>query len=39
VGSSWRATTISGTITESVPSFSNCLSARNVWTFRGAAQG
>ena len=39
VGSAWRATSISGTITESVASFSNCLSARNVWTFDGAAQG
>ena len=39
VGDAWRATLISGTITESVPSFSNCLSARNVWTFTGASQG
>ena len=35
----WRATEISGTLTESVPSVSNCLSARNVWTFDGSAQG
>lgn len=35
----WRATEISGTLAESVPSVSNCLSARNVWTFTGAAQG
>lgn len=39
LGSAWRATTISGTVSEFVPSFSNCLSTRNVWTFRGAAQG
>jgi hypothetical protein len=39
VGSTWRATVISGTITEYVASFSNCLSARSVWTFEGAAQG
>jgi hypothetical protein len=39
VGRAWRATEISGTITESVPSVSNCLSAKNVWTFTGTAQG
>ena len=39
VGTTWRATTIAGTLTESVGSYSNCLSARNVFTFRGAAQG
>jgi hypothetical protein len=39
VGSAWRATSIGGTITESVGSFSNCLPTRNVWTFTGAAQG
>jgi hypothetical protein len=39
VGDAWRATAISGTITESVASFSNCLPARNVWTFTAAAQG
>lgn len=39
VGKAWRATEISGTITESVPSVSNCLSAKNVWTFTGTAQG
>jgi hypothetical protein len=35
----WRATEISGTLTESVPSVSNCLSARNEWSFEGSAQG
>jgi hypothetical protein len=35
----WRATEISGTLTEQVPSVSNCLAARNVWTFTGSAQG
>jgi hypothetical protein len=39
VRDAWRATEISGTLTESVPSVSNCISARNVWTFTGAAQG
>jgi len=39
VRNAWRATKISGTLTESVPSVSNCLSARNVWTFTGTAQG
>jgi hypothetical protein len=39
VGTTWRATTISGTLTESVGSFSNCLAARNVFTYRGTAQG
>jgi hypothetical protein len=39
IGKAWRATGISGTITESVPSVSNCLSAKNVWTFTGTAQG
>jgi len=39
VRKAWRATEISGTLTESVPPVSNCLSARNVWTFRGSAQG
>ena len=39
VGGAWRATEIAGTITESVPSVSNCLSAWNVWSFRGSAQG
>ena len=39
VRKAWRATEISGTLTESVPSVSNCLSARTVWTFTGAAQG
>lgn len=39
VRQAWRATEISGTLTESVPSVSNCLSARNVWTFTGSAQG
>lgn len=39
VRKAWRATEISGTVTESVPSVSNCLSARNVWTFTGSAQG
>jgi hypothetical protein len=39
VRKAWRATEISGTLTESVPSVSNCLSARNVWTFTGSAQG
>lgn len=35
----WLATEISGTLTESVPSVSNCLSARNEWSFEGSAQG
>jgi hypothetical protein len=39
IGSAWRATEISGTITESVPSVSNCLSAKNEWSFTGTAQG
>ena len=39
VRKAWRATEISGTLTESVPSVSNCLSAKNVWTFTGASQG
>jgi hypothetical protein len=39
VRNAWRATEISGTLTESVPPVSNCLSARNVWTFTGTAQG
>lgn len=39
VRKTWRATEISGTLTESVPAVSNCLSARNVWTFQGSAQG
>jgi hypothetical protein len=39
VRDAWRATEISGTLTESVPSSSTCLSARNVWTFTGTAQG
>ena len=39
VRDAWRATKIAGTLTESVPSVSNCLSARNVWTFTGTAQG
>jgi hypothetical protein len=39
VRKTWRATEISGTLTEFVPSVSNCLSARNVWTFQGSAQG
>jgi hypothetical protein len=39
VAKAWRATEISGTVTESVPSVSNCLSARNVWSFTGSAQG
>jgi len=39
IGRAWRATEISGTITESVPPVSNCLSAKNVWTFTGTAQG
>ena len=39
VGKAWRATEIFGRLTESVPSVSNCLAARNVWTFTGAAQG
>ena len=39
VGKAWRATEISGTVTESVPSVSNCLSAKNVWSFTGSAQG
>jgi len=39
VGTGWRATEIAGELTESVPSVSNCLSATNVWTFTGSAQG
>lgn len=39
VRKAWRATRISGTLTESVPSVSNCLAARNAWTFKGSAQG
>lgn len=39
VRKAWRATEISGTLTETVPSVSDCLSARNVWTFKGSAQG
>jgi hypothetical protein len=39
VRNAWRATEISGTLTESVPPVSNCLSARNVWSFTGTAQG
>ena len=38
IGKAWRATEISGTVTESVPSVSNCLSARNEWSFTGSAQ-
>jgi hypothetical protein len=39
IGKAWRATGISGTITETVPSVSNCVSAKNVWAFTGTAQG
>lgn len=39
VGRAWRATRISGTLRESVGSFSNCLAATNVFTFKGSAQG
>ena len=39
LGKAWRATKIKGSLTESVPSVSNCLSARNVWTFEGEVQG
>jgi hypothetical protein len=39
VSKAWRATEIAGKVTESVPSLSNCLSARNIWTFTGSAQG
>jgi len=39
VREAWRATEISGTLTESVPSVSNCLSANNRWSFTGTAQG
>ncbi len=35
----WRATKIEGTLRESVPSVSNCLSASNVWSFKGEVQG
>ena len=38
VRAQWRAVSISGTLTESVAAVSNCLSARNVWAFTGAAQ-
>jgi hypothetical protein len=39
IGDVWRASEIRGTVRESVPAVSNCLSASNTWSFRGEVQG